>query len=257
MARIGLKYPVAAEILSESETLAPTYDTGFILGYAVEANVSVESETIKLYADDIVVETDTSFRGGTIDMRTDQLNDLDYATLLGHSIVAEGDVSVVRASGDDVAPYFGLGYVRVLKKGGVKKYRGVWYYKVQFSEPNDEGATKGESVEFATDAISGEIMQLSNGWWVDRATFTSEVDAKAWVVNRAGSIGVVSKVALKADITTAEALSAETYTSATWGPLYMALVNANAVDDDVEATQAQVDAAEDALEAAIAGLIAA
>lgn len=243
MARIGLKYPVAAEIDVESSTGVPTYETGFSLGYAVEANVSIESTDAELWADDMLVESDTSFGGGTIDMNVDHLADLTYATLCGHEIVNEGGASVVQAKTTDVAPYFGVGYVRVLKKNGVRKYRATWLYKTQFSEPADEGATKGRNIEFATEAISGKIMELANGQWKDRATFATELDAKAWVDGKAGLIGVVDKTALSAKIDAVELLDPEVYTSATWGPLYVSLVNAKAIELDADATQAQVDAA--------------
>jgi len=243
MARIGLKYPVAAKILTESPTSTPTYDTGFNFGYAVEANVSIESSESELYADDMLVESDSSFAGGTIDIGIDHLSDIDYATFLGHTVANESGVTVVKASTEDQAPFFGVGYVRVIKKAGIKKYRAIWLYKVKFSEPNDEGATKGKSVEFATESISGAILTLANGSWKDRATFATENDAKAWIALRAGLIGSVSKTALSAKIVIVEALSAETYTSATWGPLYLSLYQANAVEANADATQDQVDAA--------------
>lgn len=243
MARIGLKYPVAAKIDSESPTTVPTYETGFSLGHAVEANVSIESSDVELWADDMIVETDQSFAGGTIDMNVDHLADLTYAKLCGHTVVNESGVDVIVAKTTDAAPYFGVGYVRVLKKNGVRKYRATWLYKTQFSEPADEGSTKGRTIEFATEAISGKIMELANGQWKDRATFASELDAKAWIDARAGLIGVVNKAALSAKIDIVEALLPEDYTSATWGPMYMSLQNALAIELDADTTQAKVDAA--------------
>lgn len=255
MAKIGLKYPVAAEILTENQSGAPTYDTGFSLGYAVEANVSVENSEQELYADDQLVESDTSFAGGTIDMNVDHLSEAIYATLLGHEVTTENGVSIVVAKTTDTAPYFGVGYVRVLKKSGIRKYRAVWLYKVRFSEPTDEGATKGKTVEFATEAISGSIYELPDGGWKDRGTFDSETDAKAWIDNRAGTVGVVSKTNLAADISTANALAPATYTSASYAVVYFRLQEATAVNLNADATQAQVDLAEDNLEAALAALV--
>lgn len=243
MARIGLKYPVAAPINTESPTGVPTYETGFVVGYAVEANVSIESTDAELWADDQLVESDTSFGGGTIDIGIDHLSDLVYAEMTGHAVVDEGGVSVVQAKTTDIAPYLGFGYVRVLKKNGVRKYRATWLYKTQFSEPADEGGTKGRNIEFATESISGKIMELANGQWKDRATFATELAAKAWIDGKAGLIGVVDKTALSAKIIVIEALLPEDYTSATWGPMYMSLQTALAVEADADATQAQVDAA--------------
>lgn len=67
----------------------------------------------------------------------------------------------------------------------------------------------------------------------------------------AGSLGehpledqaTVDKTALAAKIAVVQALNAETYTSATWGPLYYSLQVAIAVNANASASQAQVDAA--------------
>lgn len=64
-----------------------------------------------------------------------------------------------------------------------------------------------------------------------------------------------SKTNLLADINSTVSLNEELYTSATWGPCYVALVAAQAVNADSGASQSQIDAAEDALEAAVAALV--
>lgn len=255
MARIGLKYPVVAEILSESPTGTPTYDVGFRIGHAVEANVSVEATDAELWADDELVESDQSFGGGTIEMNVDHISDLAYAKMTGHEIVNENGVTVVRARVTDTSPYFGTGYVRVLKKAGVRKYRAMWLYKTQYAEPADEGATKGKNVEFGTESIPGKIMGLSNGMWKDRATFASELDAKAWLDSKAGLIGEVDKTDLVAKITEIENLDPAGYVSGSWGPMYMSLQLAKAVNANADATQTQVDAALADLNAKQAGLV--
>lgn len=68
---------------------------------------------------------------------------------------------------------------------------------------------------------------------------------------------VVSKTALAAKIAVVEALNAETYTSATWGPLYFSLQIALSVNTNASASQAQVDAALADLSAKQTALIAA
>lgn len=188
MARIGLKYAIAAKITAESPTLAPTYAAGFELGGGIEANVSTESESVKLYADDQVVESINSFSGGSLDMNIASIGLANHATLLGHTMATEGTDSVEKSNSADLAPFFGIGYLRVLLISNVRTYRAVWLYKTQFSEPEDTGATKGEKIEFTTDKIAGTIFELSNGDWRDTVEFTTEAAAKAWLNTKAGIV---------------------------------------------------------------------
>jgi len=188
MARIGLKYAVAAKITAESPTLAPTYAAGFELGGSIEANISTESETVKLYADDQVVESVNSFSGGSIGINIAHIDLADRAALLGHTMATEGTDQVEKSNSADNAPFFGVGYIRVLLVANVRKYRAVWLYKTQFSEPEDTGATKGEKTEFSTDQISGTIFEIANGDWKDTVEFTTEAAAKTWLNTKASIV---------------------------------------------------------------------
>ena len=252
MAIIGIKYPVAAELSAET----PAYNTGFIIGKAIAANINIEGgDANQLFADDMPVESDSSFQGGTIELGVDDLTDLNYATLLGHVIASESGASVVIGNANDVAPNLGIGFYKTRKKSGVLSYRATWLYKVQFSEPSDETQTKGETIEWQTPTISGNIMVLPNGDWKRQATFATEADAIAWLESKASIGQPVSKTDLAADIAAAQALTPATYSSESYAVVYYRLQLAIAVNANPDATQDQVDAAEDALEAAITALV--
>ena len=64
MAKIGLKYPVYAPATEEGSTI--TYGTGAVLAKAISANISIENNDVKLYADDAIAESDNSFASGTV-----------------------------------------------------------------------------------------------------------------------------------------------------------------------------------------------
>jgi len=247
MAIIGLKYPIMSKLLTDT----PTYDTGFVVGKALAANITIEGKSNILYADDAPVEVDAGFSGGSIELGLDDLTDLVYSTLLGHSFVG----GVLTANGTDSAPNVGVGFYTVRVKSSVKTYRATWLYKVQFSEPAAEAATKGEAVEWQTPSLAGTIMVIPTGEWKKQATFATEAEAIAFIENLANIGQPTDKTALAADIVTAQGKSAETYTSASYAVMYYQLQLALAVQANTDATQAQVDAAEDALEAAIAALV--
>lgn len=193
MAKIGLKYPVAAIITAEPAGAEPTYGTGFVIGKAVSANKSITSNDNPLYGDDAIAENDTSFSEGTIelgvtDFGTDTEDTLEIqARLLGHTIVNEGDVSdpikVIKKKASDNAPYVGLGYYKTKKLNNVQMYEATLLYKVKFQLPSEETTTKGQNIEWQTPSITGRITTLPNinDAYEATAIFETEAECKAWL----------------------------------------------------------------------------
>jgi phi13 family phage major tail protein len=87
MAKIGLKHVVAAKA-TDNGTDAITYSDGMVLAKAVSANVSIETNDVKLYADDAVAESDNSFSSGTVTAGLDDFISAAKVLLLGY---VEGD----------------------------------------------------------------------------------------------------------------------------------------------------------------------
>ena len=173
MAKIGLKYFRYSNLLNPDTQAEANYFGVKIPGKAVTCNVSITNNSAELYADDVLVESDTTFSNGTVTMEVDE-DDLEtMADLLGHKI-ENGEI--VRKS-FDVAPYVGLGRIVVKLVNNVRKYKVEFLYKVKFSEPNQENQTKGENVEFKTTSIEGKVAALKNGKWSVAKTFESETEA--------------------------------------------------------------------------------
>lgn len=259
MAYIGLKHPVFAPIATEPANSLPTYDAGLIVGHAIAANVEIELSDSKLAADDTIVEVDNSFISGTITTGIDDLSDEALQQWLGQQQVLVNGVNVIRSAAGYEAPEGGFGYYRVRKKNGVRSYRAYWYYKTKWGIPSEEAKTKPDgSIEWQTPEVEGTIMaaQDTANSWRDMATFATEAEAVAWL-NELANIGEpADKTNLNADIATTQALDPETYTSASWVDTANALAEAVAVAAMESPSQSRVDAAEDALEAAVASLVA-
>jgi prophage DNA circulation protein len=105
------------------------------------------------------------------------------ATLLGHEITS-GEMT---RNATDVAPYVGLGRIVTKLVGGAYKYKVEFLYKVKFSEPSQDNSTKGESVEFATSTLSGQVAALANGEWSATKTFNTMAEAQAYLESFFGS----------------------------------------------------------------------
>lgn len=173
MAKIGLTN-FRYSVLTEAADGTPSYAGANTPAKAVSCSVSVTNNDAKLYADDTLAESDTSFAGGTVTMGIDEDDLTTMAALLGHTIDEQGEM--VR-SADDTAPYVGLGRVVTKMVNGAYKYKAEFIYKVKFSEPSQENTTKGESVEFGTTEIEGTLAALANGKWSIAKSFDTKAEA--------------------------------------------------------------------------------
>ena len=114
MSKIGLKYPVYALATENEETSVISYSGGRVLAKAIKADISIEKNDIKLYADDVVAEEDNSFKSGKVTLEHDDLPDYAKVDLLGNTEGAVVDAAIgtkeIIASSSDVAPYVGFGF---------------------------------------------------------------------------------------------------------------------------------------------------
>lgn len=173
MARIGLKYPVYKSATAKG-----------VIAKAIQADIAINVNDVRVYADDVIAESDKSFQSGTLTLGTDDLPDAIYAEFMGHAI--DETTKEITANGDDNNIYVGVGFYGVKMVAGVRKYRAIWLPKVQFSEPADTNATKGETTVFNTPVIVGTIMLDANGDWKKENTFDTEAEAKTYLEGKAG-----------------------------------------------------------------------
>jgi len=173
MAKIGLKYPVYKSATKSG-----------VIGKAIQADISITVNDVKLYADDGIAESDKSFQEGTITLGVDDLSDEIQVEFLGHT--KDTETGEITAKGTDNSPYVGIGFYGIKKVNGARKYRAIWLPKVQFAEPEDTNSSKGENIEFNTPTMTGTIMLDDNGVWKCENTFDTEAEAKAYLEEKAG-----------------------------------------------------------------------
>ncbi len=136
----------------------------------------------KLYADDALAEYVSEVVGGTVSMELDK-DDIDtLKDLLGHSVATQEET----ANAEDVIPYVGVGRVTKLMVNGAVKYRGTVLSLVKFKEPAEQDNTKGESIEFNTTTLEGEMLMPEDGNWRKRKIFDSKTDAINYIETALG-----------------------------------------------------------------------
>ncbi len=151
------------------------------ISFTFEPNVADAS----LYADDGRAEYDSRVTGGTVTMGIDREDATTMADLLGHTKSQTGEE--ITDNVNDLAPYVGVGRVTRLMVDGQQKFRGTVISLVKFNEPSENDQTMGESIEFNTTEISGQMTIPANGKWRQRKTFDTQAEAITYIEGKLGS----------------------------------------------------------------------
>ena len=191
MARIGLKGLTYAKVSGGGAGSAVTYTGGATLpDLMIAANVTLNRQDVKQFADDHLVERDNGMTSTTIALELARLPAELKTGLLGYeagSSSQSDELSVV----EDPAPYVGFGYITKEVTNNVASYVGYWHYKVQFGLNDDNASTKGENTQFQSSNLTGEGMgvQLSSGgkitYYVTKSAST-EAAIRTWLNGLAG-----------------------------------------------------------------------
>lgn len=177
MSKIGVRnVHYAKQTTEDTATTAAVYGEVKAIPGLVSVEVTPESNTATLYADNGPYETAASM--GNVGVTLD-LADIDLgvqADLLGHTY--DSATKTLTKKTTDTAPYVALMFEFNLANGGT---RCVKLFKGKFALPAESGQTKGESVEFQTSNVSASFVQLkNNAMWQLVQDFEAGADTAAF-----------------------------------------------------------------------------
>ncbi len=185
MAAIGLQYSVYAPLTENEVTGVATYGTGKTGRKLIKADIKINTTDSPLYADDTLCENAKEFTDGTLTINQDDLPDAMRKDFLGNTTksieIGEETLQELVSKDIDVQPYFGLGFIQSKKVDGVRKYRAIFFPKVQFGEPDESAETKSKSISWQTPSIIGTIMRRIDGVWKEEVTVDSLATATAYL----------------------------------------------------------------------------
>lgn len=188
MATIGLSKPFYSKYTNSGSTV--TYTGGGVLGKFTQLQIELsDDESNILYADNAPAESDNQFTGGTVTITTDDLRPAAMADALGlvsEAISATGmtttDPTWLVNNDQQVVPYLGIGGIAMKKVDGVIKYVAIVLDKVQFRNPSESISTKGETIEWQTPSLTGDIFRsdkADHDWKRVSSLLDTEADAEA------------------------------------------------------------------------------
>lgn len=141
-----------APILVNTSTV---YETGepVKLARAIKGKVSDKFSTEKLYSDDGVEESITSYEGTEVEFEVNSLAPQDKQMVFGHMY----EMGYLVKNKDDMAPEVAVGY-RAKKLNG--KYEFTWLYVGTFGQGyDDEYETKADKVTAKTATLKGNFYE--------------------------------------------------------------------------------------------------
>lgn len=184
MATIGIKHPVYSPITTYNAGAKPTYGTGFVVGKAIKADITVSTVEGKLYGDDALCEYDSQVSDISINFETDEIADTNRAVMFGYSALSATGGAGVTMGVKNVQAHGGFGFYKTKVVNGTKKYTAKWYLDTVFHETGESSETKGENINFQTTGCEGKalpIVGFRNDDYCEEITFTTEDAAKAWL----------------------------------------------------------------------------
>ena len=189
MAQFGAKRPVFAPTKTTPDNALPSYDYENVVtvGKLVKADLTVTNASGELYADDALAEKVDMFASGSLALETDDKTDEVHAAI--HGATKDTQSSEVTDSDGDVAPRGGLCYYKVIIRGGVRYFKGVFHPLVKAILGNDSAATKGSSITFGTSATTFTVFRCNSGAWRITKEFTTESECIAWCDTKLGKVG--------------------------------------------------------------------
>ena len=164
MAQFGAKRPIFAPTKTTPDNALPTYDYEKVVtvGKLVKADLTVTNASGELYADDALAEKVDMFASGSLALETDDKTDEVHAAI--HGATKDTQSSEVTDSDGDVAPRGGLCYYKVIIRGGVRYFKGVFHPLVKAILGNDSAATKGSSITSSASAGRSRSRPRWSSW---------------------------------------------------------------------------------------------
>lgn len=153
--RIGVSnFHYALMKTEDTLTTPPAYDEVKSAPGIMSININPNASVDTLFADDGPFETATTIGQIEVELQKNSLTSENKADLLGKTIDAKGGLI---SSATDIPPWCAIAF-RSLKSNG--KYRYVWLYKGKFQDPEDNNETKGDSINWQSDTITGNFVRL-------------------------------------------------------------------------------------------------
>lgn len=153
--RIGVaSFHYAIMTTEDTLTTKPVYGEPTSAPGLMSLNINPNASVDTLFADDGPMETATTIGQIEVEVQKNYLSTQNKADLLGKTVDSKGGLI---SSSTDIPPWVAIAF-KSLKSNG--HYRYCWLYKGKFQDPEDNNETKGDSINWQSDTITGNFARL-------------------------------------------------------------------------------------------------
>lgn len=158
----------------------------------IDEKFAPEYNSAELYADDVLAESDYSFKKGTLTITVADDDDDIERQFMGYQKPALVEMKTVDTEKNE----FGYGHIITKLVNGVKKYKVEFFPRVRWTKITTDAKTRGEGTEFGTTTIEGVVLPLEKdftvvmekdntllaGTWELHLTLDTLADAEAMLI---------------------------------------------------------------------------
>ena len=180
----GAKNIRIGKITAESANAMPTYDKAMLLGELnqladnpsfAEAKAAGDNNALARYI--------KQFTQATVDVTVLDITNEVASMVLGATIESGSTQKGLSFSGNDVAPYVGLGfYTTNLLAENVVRYKAIFYPRCKASMQGKTYDTKGDSITLSNSKLQFTASVCNKGarWKMESEFLETEAAAEAW-----------------------------------------------------------------------------
>lgn len=182
MAGFGARYIQFAPFTGDEPIDAlPKYGVKVNFGRLVKAEIAVSMASGKIYGDDVLDESVDEFISATLNVETTDMTLENEAAIYGSKLTgSDSTKKELVDSTEDVVPYGGITYIKVLMRKGKKIFRAYYLPKVKAMFSTDTANTKTDSITMASTPVSFTVFEPNTGAWRYREEFSTFAEAKTW-----------------------------------------------------------------------------
>ena len=181
----GAKNIRIAKITAEPANAMPTYDKAMLLGELnqladnpsfAEAKAAGDNNALARYI--------KQFTQATVDVTVLDITNEVASMVLGATIESGSTQKGLSFSGNDVAPYVGLGfYTTNLLAENVVRYKAIFYPRCKASMQGKTYDTKGDSITLSNSKLqfTASVCNKDARWKMESEFLETEAAAEAWL----------------------------------------------------------------------------
>lgn len=181
----GAKNIRVGKITAETANAMPTYDKAMLLGELnqladnpsfAEAKAAGDNNALARYI--------KQFTQATVDVTVLDISNEVASMVLGATIESGSPQKGLSFSGNDVAPYVGLGfYTTNLLAENVVKYKAIFYPRCKASMQGKTYDTKGDSITLSNSKLqfTASVCNKDARWKMESEFLETEAAAEAWL----------------------------------------------------------------------------